>query len=330
MFQILTILLLDTQLSMVSALFTVEVPQQLYIAEYGNNVTMECRFPVNGSVNLELLTVVWEQKRPGSLKSKEVYTLRNGKAVPPSQHPDYIGRASLLHSELKLGRAILQIISVKITDAGSYLCLINYRGVDYKYITLEVKASYKRINTQVMRKPGEDMFVFMCQSEGFPLAEVFWQNEKNFNLSGPANTTYTLTADGLYNVTSILTFKPNMSENYSCVFWNKELNGETSAHISTSALMSTQYSGQKSLMSFIIPTCVTVAVLLSALIIFQKRKSFKNGQSRKGRKRKLNPNPKDENRDDSNTQTEALYLSTVTASRDSEIWFCENSSSYMP
>lgn len=85
-----------------------------------------------------------------------------------------------------------------------------------------------------MRKPGEDKFVFMCQSEGFPLAEVFWQNEKNFNLSESANTTYTLTSDGLYNVTSILMIKPNMSENYSCVFWNKELNGETSAHISTS------------------------------------------------------------------------------------------------
>ncbi|NXG23720.1 PD1L2 protein, partial [Grallaria varia] len=210
------------------ALFTVEVPQQHYIAEYGSNVTMECRFPVNGSINLGLLTVVWEQKRQGGLKSKEVYTLRNGKVVPPYQH-DYIGRASLLHSELKLGRAILQISSVKITDAGSYLCIINYQGADYKYITLEVKAAYKRINTRVMRKPGEDKFVFMCQSEGFPLAEVFWQNEKNFNLSEPANTTYTLTADGLCNVTSILTFKPNTNENYSCVFWNKELNEETSA-----------------------------------------------------------------------------------------------------
>lgn len=84
-----------------------------------------------------------------------------------------------------------------------------------------------------MRIPGEDKFVFMCQSEGFPLAEVFWQHE-NLNLSGPPNTTYTLTADGLYNVTSTLTFKPNTSENYTCVFWNKELNRETSAHISTS------------------------------------------------------------------------------------------------
>ncbi|XP_040436544.1 programmed cell death 1 ligand 2 [Falco naumanni] len=317
MLQILAMLLLETQLSMVSALFTVEVPQQLYIVEHGSNVTMECRFPVNGSLNLGLLTVVWEQKRQGQSKSKEVYTLRNGKASLPSQHHDYVGRAALLHSELKLGRAILQITSVKITDAGSYLCLIDYQGADYKYITLEVKASYKRINTQVMRKPGEDKFVFICQSEGFPLAEVFWQNEKNFSLSGSANTTYTLTADGLYNVTSIVTFKPNLSENYSCVFWNKELNGQTSAHISTSALISTQYNGQKSLVLFIVPTCVMVAVLPSALIIFQKRKSFENGQPKEDRKRKHNPNPKDENRDDFNAQTEALYLSTVTASRDS-------------
>uniref|UniRef100_A0A8C0HL32 Programmed cell death 1 ligand 2 n=1 Tax=Buteo japonicus TaxID=224669 RepID=A0A8C0HL32_9AVES len=245
--------LLVLSLSFRLSLFTVEVPQQLYIVEYGSNVTMECRFPVNGSLNLGLLT-----------------------AFSLSQHHDYIGRATLLHSELKLGRALLQITSVKITDAGSYLCLIDYQGVDYKYITLEVKASYKRINTQVMRKPGEDKFVFMCQSEGFPLAEVFWQNEKNFNLSGSANTTYTLTTDGLYNVTSILTFKPSMSENYSCVFWNKELNGETSAHISTLG------SGQKSPILFIVPTCVMVAVLPSALIIFKKRKSFKNGQPRKG------------------------------------------------
>ncbi|NXX45768.1 PD1L2 protein, partial [Tricholaema leucomelas] len=209
------------------ALFTVEVPQQLYIVEYRSNVSMECRFPVNGSLNLGLLTVVWEQKRQG--KSKEVYTLRGGKAFPSSQHRDYIGRATVLYSELKLGRAILHINSVKITDAGSYLCLIDYQGVDYKYITLEVKASYKRINTKIIRKTGEDKFAFICQSEGFPLAEVFWQNEKNFSLSRSANTTYVLTTDGLYNITSILTFKPNRSENYSCVFWNKELGGETAA-----------------------------------------------------------------------------------------------------
>ncbi|XP_068785231.1 programmed cell death 1 ligand 2 isoform X2 [Struthio camelus] len=308
MFGIVTVLLLEMQLCAVSALFTVEVPQQLYVVEYGSNVTMECRFPVNGSLNLGLLSVVWEQRRQGQPKSKEVYTLRNGKAFLSSQHHDYIGRAALLQNELELGRAVLQITSVKITDAGSYLCLIDYQGADYKYVTLEVKASYKRINTRIMRKSDEDRFVFMCQSEGFPLAVVFWQDKKDFNLSGFTNTTYTLTADGLYNITSVLTFKPNMSEIYSCMFWNKELNEKTSAHISTLALMSTRYNRQKSLILFIIPTCVMVAVLLSALIIFKKRKSFKNCKVKKGRKRKLYPNQKDENRENCNSQTEALYL----------------------
>ncbi|POI33140.1 hypothetical protein CIB84_003108, partial [Bambusicola thoracicus] len=213
------------------ALFTVEVPQQLYIVEYGSNVTMECRFPVNGSLNLGLLSVVWEQKRQGQLESRDVYTLRNGKALLSSQHHDYMGRAALLHNELKSGRAILHITSVKITDAGSYLCLIDYQGADYKYITLEVKASYNIINTQKTREWNEDKFALICQSEGFPLAEVFWQNERNFSLSESANTTYTLTADGLYNVTSILIINQNMNENYSCVFWNKELNENTSAYI---------------------------------------------------------------------------------------------------
>lgn len=119
-------------------LFTVEVPQQLYVAAFGSNVTMECRFPVNGSLNLGFLSVVWEQKRQGQSESRDVYALHKGKALPPSQHHDYMGRAALLHDELKSGRAILQITSVKITDAGSYLCLIDYQGADYKYITLEV------------------------------------------------------------------------------------------------------------------------------------------------------------------------------------------------
>uniref|UniRef100_A0A803Y7Q8 Programmed cell death 1 ligand 2 n=1 Tax=Meleagris gallopavo TaxID=9103 RepID=A0A803Y7Q8_MELGA len=201
------------------ALFTVEVPQQLYVEEYGSNVTMECRFPVNGSLNLGLLTLL------------------------SSQHHDYMGRAALLHNELKSGRAILQITSIKITDAGSYLCLIDYQGADYKYITLEVKASYKIINTQKTRKWNGDKFAFIC------------------HLSGSANTTYTLTADGLYNVTSILIINQNMNENYSCIFWNKELNENTSAYI---------YS------------LGSLLVLLPALIIFQKRKLFKNFRAKKG------------------------------------------------
>lgn len=38
---------------------------------------MECRFAVNGSLNLGLLTVLWEQKKAGPVKIKRgVHTLQ--------------------------------------------------------------------------------------------------------------------------------------------------------------------------------------------------------------------------------------------------------------
>lgn len=100
--------------------------------------------------------------------------------------------------------------------------------------TCSYAASYKKIHIQGKNKPDEEKLVLTCHSEGFPPAEVFWHNEKNQSVS--ANTTYTLTTDGLYNVTSIATVKPETGENYSCMFWNKELNEATLASVSTLGL----------------------------------------------------------------------------------------------
>ncbi|XP_007065662.2 programmed cell death 1 ligand 2 [Chelonia mydas] len=312
MFRILPILILEVQLYLIRAFFTVEVPQLQYIAEYGSNVTMECRFPVDGQLNLKDLSVSWEQKGLKEQKPKEVYTLQKGEEDLKSQHRDYRGRATLLRDKLNLGYSVLQITSVKLMDAGSYLCLIDYRGADYKYITLEVKASYTRINVQIMSEPAEEELVLTCQSEGFPLAEVFWQNEKNLKVNVSVNTTYTLTTDGLYNVTSMLTFKPNASGNYSCTFWSKELNEETS-YIFTLARQ-TSVVGKKSLNLFIIPTCVIAVVLISALIIFLKRKSLTKLHAKKDKKRKCLQLQKEDKRH-LNHEIQDLIMTNVTDSR---------------
>uniref|UniRef100_A0A8C8SSG8 Programmed cell death 1 ligand 2 n=1 Tax=Pelusios castaneus TaxID=367368 RepID=A0A8C8SSG8_9SAUR len=310
MFRILPILLLEVQLYLVRAFFTVEVPQQKYIAEYGSNVTMECRFPVDGQFNLKDLSVSWEQQGLTEQKPKEVYTLHKGEEVLKFQHIDYRGRATLLHDELKLGYSVLQITSVKVLDAGTYRCLIDYKGADYKYITLDVKASYRRIYAQIVHEPEEEEWVLTCQSEGFPLAEVFWQIEKNQKVNVSVNTTYTLTTDGLCNVTSSLTFKPHANENYSCTFWNKELDEEISYHFSLSQ-MSASVGGKKSLILFIIPTCLIVVILVSPLIIFLRRKSFPKPHAKKAKKRKCSQLEKEENRD-LHPQTQDLIMINVT------------------
>uniref|UniRef100_A0A673VEI1 Programmed cell death 1 ligand 2 n=1 Tax=Suricata suricatta TaxID=37032 RepID=A0A673VEI1_SURSU len=202
---LLLMLSLGKQLHQTAALFTVTVSQELYTVEYGSNVTLECDFDTEGHVELRDLRA--------SLQKVENNT---------SLHSE---RAVLLEEHLSLGKALFHIPRVQMSDAGQYRCLIIYQlAGDYKYLTLKVKASYKKINTQTLKIPGVDELELTCQAEGYPLAEVSWPN-----ISVPANTSHTKTSEGLYRVTSVLRLKPHPGRNLSCVFWNADVEELTSA-----------------------------------------------------------------------------------------------------
>ncbi|XP_023097962.1 programmed cell death 1 ligand 2 isoform X2 [Felis catus] len=204
---LLLMLSLGKQLHQTAALFTVMVSQELYTVDYGSNVTLECNFDTEGHVELKDLRA--------SLQKVENNT---------SLHSE---RATLLEEHLSLGKALFHIPRVQVSDAGQYRCLIIYRVAgDYKYLTLKVKASYKKINTHILKIPGVDEVQLTCQAEGYPLAEVSWPN-----ISVPANTSHTKTSEGLYRVTSVLRLKPHPGRNVSCVFWNANVKELTSAVI---------------------------------------------------------------------------------------------------
>uniref|UniRef100_A0A8C9ELQ4 Ig-like domain-containing protein n=1 Tax=Pavo cristatus TaxID=9049 RepID=A0A8C9ELQ4_PAVCR len=168
-----------------NALFTVEAPKSLYTAELGSNVTMECVFPVNGKLKFGDLSVIWEKKDE---VRKDVYILVKGKEDSESQHSDFQGRTKLLKENLDLGQSLLQISNVKLRDAGLYHCLIEYGGADYKTINLKVQAPYRTITQEVV-STGDKEWKLTCQSEGYPKAEVMWQNGECQDLTDKANTT---------------------------------------------------------------------------------------------------------------------------------------------
>nr|XP_035940036.1 programmed cell death 1 ligand 1 isoform X3 [Halichoerus grypus] len=112
--------------------FTITVSKDLYVVEYGGNVTMECKFPIEKQLNLLALIVYWE------MEDKKIIQFVNGKEDLQVQHSSYSRRAQLLKDQLFLGKAALQITDVKLQDAGVYCCLIGYGGADYKRITLKV------------------------------------------------------------------------------------------------------------------------------------------------------------------------------------------------
>ncbi|NXG55368.1 PD1L1 protein, partial [Hemiprocne comata] len=208
-----------------NALFTVEAPQSLYTVEHGNNVTMECTFPVHGTLKFRDLSVIWEKK--DKIK-KQVYALLKGEEDFKCQHSDFEGRIKLLKENLNSGRSLLQISDVKLRDAGLYHCLIGYGGADYKAINLKVRAPYRTI-TQGVVSTGDKEWKLTCQSEGYPQAEVLWQNSKYEDLTHKANTSCETGSDQLYRVTSTLTIKSRIDEIFYCIFWNKELQENTSA-----------------------------------------------------------------------------------------------------
>uniref|UniRef100_A0A8C9EMK7 Ig-like domain-containing protein n=1 Tax=Pavo cristatus TaxID=9049 RepID=A0A8C9EMK7_PAVCR len=184
---------MEMLISQFSSLFTVEAPKSLYTAELGSNVTMECVFPVNGKLN------------------------------------DFQGRTKLLKENLDLGQSLLQISNVKLRDAGLYHCLIEYGGADYKTINLKVQAPYRTITQEVV-STGDKEWKLTCQSEGYPKAEVMWQNGECQDLTDKANTSYETGSDQLYRVMSTLTIKNRTCENFRCIFWNKEIQENTSAN----------------------------------------------------------------------------------------------------
>uniref|UniRef100_K7G9L2 CD274 molecule n=1 Tax=Pelodiscus sinensis TaxID=13735 RepID=K7G9L2_PELSI len=212
-----------------NALFTVEVPQPLYTVEYGSNVTMECRFRVNGQLKLQDLSIIWVKKEE---HTKEVYKLHKGKENFQTQHSNFRGRVKLLKDKLELGQSVLQVTNIKLTDAGTYRCLIGYEGADYKTITLQVKAPYRNITKRTVTAQttaGHNKWELTCQSKGYPKAEVIWKNGEHQDLSDKANTIYETGTDQLYSVTSTLKTNTSINETFHCIFWNKELKENTSA-----------------------------------------------------------------------------------------------------
>ncbi|XP_006863903.1 PREDICTED: programmed cell death 1 ligand 2 [Chrysochloris asiatica] len=236
----------DVHLKEPNALFTVTVPKELYVVDHGSNVTLECDFDTGGPVQLEALTASLEKKENGTSISNK--------------------RVTLLEKQLSLGKALFHFPRAHVSDAGQYRCLIIYGNAwDYKYLTLKVKASYKRISTYVSKVPGTAEVELTCQAEGHPLAEVTWPN-----VSIPAHTSHSKTPENLYQITSVLRLKPQSGQNFSCLFWNENLNELTSATIDPQDHMKPE-DPTTPLFPIFIPTCIIVLMFLTVLVLLRKR-----------------------------------------------------------
>ncbi|XP_069776804.1 programmed cell death 1 ligand 1-like isoform X2 [Narcine bancroftii] len=249
-----------------TALFMVTAPKLSYTASYGNNITMECTFPVESNFHMNTLKVYWYRILNNGT-TQLVYKLLKGKATLQDQHMEYRERVNLALDELHNGRAVLVIKQARISDAGTYRCVIAVNGVDYKETALRVTASYKDIVTLNIKEKAETEFV--CQSAGYPLAEVIWYYANGTDLNKTANTTHFTDTNGLYNIRSILRVGAESNETYLCMFWIKELNTSTSAVLRIKEIkgIDEQNNTSTSVRSYLIAIITFSLIVLGVMIL---------------------------------------------------------------
>ncbi|XP_074545773.1 uncharacterized protein LOC141805007 [Halichoeres trimaculatus] len=215
-FVFVLVLYIIFQPALSAVLFTVEAEKSAYEGEFGGYVEMGCSFQPKLSSPHADLKVTWSRIHP-SAPSVHVYGMDNGKELPDSQDPDYKGRVKLLTEELEHGLAKIQISELRISDSGTYQCLVDTsEGADYKAITLSIKAPYRAVTKHVQKSSAGDEVLLTCQSEGYPESSVVWQSGSMQSFK--ANTTSVPTPEQLFNVSSQIRVHSSDRSNYTCRF----------------------------------------------------------------------------------------------------------------
>ncbi|KAK5620189.1 hypothetical protein CRENBAI_000686, partial [Crenichthys baileyi] len=196
-----------------AGLFTVKAERTTYLSEYGGNVVMGCRFSSEPGNTHRDLKVIWHLMVTNQYQ--EVIRIENN--LEDIASPKYQGRVKLLTDELRNGWAKLQISDVRISDSGTYQCLVQTaEGNDYKTITLSVRAPYNSVSKKIERTAEGDKVVLTCKSEGYPQSPVVW-HDGHLQRHSP-NTTATTTPDSLFRVTSQIEVSSSEKNNYTCNF----------------------------------------------------------------------------------------------------------------
>ncbi|XP_062890783.1 CD276 antigen-like isoform X1 [Mobula hypostoma] len=210
--------------SFASVEFQVSTPETPVTAVYGQYTVLTCSFPVNAEIGLDKLVINWQR-----LSTEEVvYSYYYGKGQLSRQSPRYSGRTSLFPEDITNGNASLRLDSVKLEDAGQYLCYVSsLKASGQGIVSLTFAAYYEEPNLFIRLTPSSMVFTF--ESRGYPAANVSWYNNERENISSQSETLYQQDSNGLYLLQSILRVSnANQSSGYMFNLRNEVLHQSVS------------------------------------------------------------------------------------------------------
>ncbi|XP_051251115.1 butyrophilin subfamily 1 member A1-like isoform X7 [Dicentrarchus labrax] len=199
-------------------------PSKPILAMLGEDIILPCHLqPATDVVNK---TLEWARL---DLKPRFVHVRRDGVELLLNQNPSYVGRTTLSTDKLKHGDMSLKLSKVRLTDGGTYKCLIPALGTSEVELVVGAISSHVVIIADIDK--AINRLVLQCESKGwYPEPEVVWlDGEGNLLSAGPTETVRG--PDDLYTVSSRVTVEKRHSNNFICRVQQKKINQTRETHI---------------------------------------------------------------------------------------------------
>ncbi|XP_019727576.1 programmed cell death 1 ligand 1-like isoform X2 [Hippocampus comes] len=249
---------------------TTNAEQASYRGELGGDVMMGCRFHPLSPHPYDDLMMAWYWISGSQFR--EVYRLDQGKEQVSFQHPDFRGRARVLMDGIKDGWARLQVSGLRINDTGIYQCVVRTRnGADFKDIKLSVTAPYKTVTKSISKSAAGGELVLSCQSEGYPVSTVAWEDAHGQKLN--ASTAVVTTADHLFSITTQVRVGSSQKNNYTCSFHSNS--SSANFLIPDETQLQKENTNNANVTQIAFGTCIGIALIgLIIVLIHLRRKGF--------------------------------------------------------
>uniref|UniRef100_H2ZXI3 Ig-like domain-containing protein n=1 Tax=Latimeria chalumnae TaxID=7897 RepID=H2ZXI3_LATCH len=194
----------------------------------GKDITMKCKFYTNKNLNYQELQIYWYLYRKED--SITVHCFINGADQCMEQDSSFRGRTQLSFEEINQKIISLIISNVKISDSGTYQCVLIEKAL-YKmdmlltllYHTYALNNSPYEISQRNPFSTGEESLL-QCEAKGgYPKGKVTWTTEDGQEINQTISTSYSLNTEGCFDIFSNLSLTLQRNTTICCSVFHIEL-----------------------------------------------------------------------------------------------------------